>query len=510
MELNFQKAGHDYCEITRLAPFSCETMRESIVPDSCADIARIVDTTALVYLTGRELAGDGRICASGTVDVSVLYIPEKAEGTAGPRCLRFQLPFQCYGEGPGEGEFQALDIQGELTGIDTRILNPRKVLTRANLRLHPALCRRVERSICTGVEEGEGVQLLREARETRVVAAVREKEFPFTEELPLSPGRGGAEEILDLRAGIRGTDSKLIGSKLVVKGIAAVSVLYRESGGRLSLLQQELPFSQIIDGAGLTEDCECECAYALLNAECRPGGESGEDAYALTLNLLLRARATVWRREEIRFIADLYSTCAELETQSTELELLEDAQRAQRRQNLRELMETGVAVKAVLDSQITCGPASFSGGELKIPAQARCLYLDENDALGCVRRELTVTCPMEEAGEGVECEAEAACRGDIIANILPEGIELRAPLECAVSTAKRRRYLCVSSAAAAEEGADQEERPSLVLRKLGSEETLWSVAKQYRTTSAAILAVNALEEGAAVPTDRMLLIPKAR
>jgi len=267
---------------------------------------------------------------------------------------------------------------------------------------------------------------------------------------------------------------------------------------------------QIIDGAGLTEDCECECTYALLNAECRPGGESGEDAYALTLNLLLRARATVWRREEIRFIADLYSTCAELETQSTELELLEDAQRAQRRQNLRELMETGVAVKAVLDSQITCGPASFSGGELKIPAQARCLYLDENDALGCVRRELTVTCPMEEAGEGVECEAEAACRGDIIANILPEGIELRAPLECAVSTAKRRRYLCVSSAAAAEEGADQEERPSLVLRKLGSEETLWSVAKQYRTTSAAILAVNALEEGAAVPTDRMLLIPKAR
>jgi len=458
MELNFQKAGHDYCEITRLAPFSCETMRESIVPDSCADIARIVDTTALVYLTGRELTGDGRICASGTVDVSVLYIPEKAEGTAGPRCLRFQLPFQCYGEGPGEGECQALDIQGELTGIDTRILNPRKVLTRANLRLHPALCRRVERSICTGVEEGEGVQLLREARETRVVAAVREKEFPFTEELPLSPGRGGAEEILDLRANIRGTDSKLIGSKLVVKGIAAVSVLYRESGGRLSLLQQELPFSQIIDGAGLTEDCECECTYALLNAECRPGGESGEDAYALTLNLLLRARATVWRREEIRFIADLYSTCAELETQSTELELLEDAQRAQRRQNLRELMETGVAVK----------------------------------------------------GEGVECEAEAACRGDIIANILPEGIELRAPLECAVSTAKRRRYLCVSSAAAAEEGAAQEERPSLVLRKLGSEETLWSVAKQYRTTSAAILAVNALEEGAAVPTDRMLLIPKAR
>ena len=77
MELNFKKAGHDYYEPVRFTPFSCETMRESIVPDSCADIARIVDTTGLVCLTNRELTGDGRFCASGSVDVSVLYIPEK-------------------------------------------------------------------------------------------------------------------------------------------------------------------------------------------------------------------------------------------------------------------------------------------------------------------------------------------------------------------------------------------------------------------------------------------------
>ena len=69
MELKLKKAGHDYYEPLAFTPFSCETMRESIVPDSCADIARIVETTGMVYLTGREMTGDGRFCASGAVDV---------------------------------------------------------------------------------------------------------------------------------------------------------------------------------------------------------------------------------------------------------------------------------------------------------------------------------------------------------------------------------------------------------------------------------------------------------
>ena len=510
MELQFKKAGHDYYEPLRFTPFSCETMRENIVPDSCADIARIVDTTGLVCLTNRELTADGRFCASGSVEVSVLYIPEKEEG---PRSLHFQIPFQCYGEGQGGAECEFLDIRGELRGIDTRVLNPRKVLTRANLLLCPIGCRHVSLSVCTAMEEGEGVQLLQERRQTRVAAGVREKEFTFTEELPLSPGRGGAEEILSTRIDIRGTDSKLIGSKLVVKGLISASVLYREGGGRLSLLQQELHFSQIIEGGGFDEDCESEAAYRLLSVDCRIGGESSpEDAYVLTLELMMRTRVTVWRGEDVGFIADLYSTAAPVVCQTAQLELSEDCQRGTRRQNVRELLETGVAVRSVVDTEIGCGGAQLSGGELKVPVWARCLYLDENDVLGAVRREFTVSLPTDlpQEGEEPECQAEAACHGDVIANIMPEGVELRFPLECALTTSFRRRYLCISGAETAEEEGERAAAPSLILRKLGTGESLWSIAKQYRATREGILAVNELSDESQITPDRLLLIPKAR
>jgi len=58
----------------------------------------------------------------------------------------------------------------------------------------------------------------------------------------------------------------------------------------------------------------------------------------------------------------------------------------------------------------------------------------------------------------------------------------------------------------AEEGKAEEQRPSLALRRMGKEDTLWHLAKTHRTTVEAIEKANesSWEEG------EFLLIPKAR
>ncbi|MBR2895066.1 MAG: DUF3794 domain-containing protein, partial [Oscillospiraceae bacterium] len=290
MDLKLNHAEHSYYEPLSFSPFACETMREHIVPDSCADIARIVETTGQVYVSSREVGGDGRMCVNGSIDVSVLYIPEKGDG---PCSLHFQLPFQCCTEIRWGEENAFLEVCGELQHMDTRLLNPRKVLTRANVMLYPSGCRHMLFSICTQAQEDDTIQTLCEQRETRVVAAIREKEFSFLEELPLSPGHSGADEIISSRVDVRGTDCKLIGSKLVVKGVIAVTILYRGHDGGIEQTRHELPFSQILDGSGLEEEWESEGVYRVLSAECRIGEENGgNDRHILTLTLLLQARVT--------------------------------------------------------------------------------------------------------------------------------------------------------------------------------------------------------------------------
>lgn len=510
MELQLHTVEHDFYERVDLQPVSSETMRENIVPDSCADIARIVETTGEVYLTGRDMMADGRFSATGTVDVSILYIPEKG---VGPCVLRYQLPFHCSGEGH-EGELEHFDVHAELRSVDTRVLNPRKVLTRVDLLLYPSGCRKRKLKLCSGQEQEEkGLQMLHRTCKTKTIAAVREKEFSFSEDLIPAAGRNRAAEILRSTLFIRCGDSKIIGNKVVVKGMLSAHILYREESGEVTSLQQDVPFSQIMEGSGLQEQWECVSRGQLLGTECTIGGGkgNGEGASMLTISVQMRIRTLVWKEEEMELMADLYSTSEPVKTCMEEICLQQINPRQSRRMTGREMLETGVAVKRVVDACVSCAVGCPEGGSdhLDIPVTARCLYTDENDMLHSVERTFRLPCPAE-TGENVHLRGWGECRGDVMAAIFPEGIELRFPVDCTLEGWQSVRYLCVAGVEAEEQGADRGEEPSLILRKLDTRESLWSVAKQYRTTCRAILAVNEIESEAQIPRDRLLLIPRVR
>ena len=68
--------------------FQEETL-ESIVPDACPDILRIVDTEAAVCLGNKE-AQEGKAEVTGTARCAVLY---EAEGGEGVRRITVSIPF---------------------------------------------------------------------------------------------------------------------------------------------------------------------------------------------------------------------------------------------------------------------------------------------------------------------------------------------------------------------------------------------------------------------------------
>ena len=70
MELELKKACFDAYEAAGELTLTQEETAETIVPDYCPDIARIIETTGKVFLHSREMR-DGRAEISGTVRVTV-------------------------------------------------------------------------------------------------------------------------------------------------------------------------------------------------------------------------------------------------------------------------------------------------------------------------------------------------------------------------------------------------------------------------------------------------------
>ena len=105
MELELKKQSFDTYEAGAETTLTAEETAETIVPDYCPDMARIIDTEGMVFLHGRDFR-DGKATLSGTVRVTVLYTPE---GEGGIRCgyaLMWKLPRSCAWKSGGSGSGQ--------------------------------------------------------------------------------------------------------------------------------------------------------------------------------------------------------------------------------------------------------------------------------------------------------------------------------------------------------------------------------------------------------------------
>ncbi len=492
-----------------------EETAETIIPDYLPDIARIVDAYGCLLLRSREIT-DGKASAAGQIRMTLLYI---AEGTKELRSFEYSLPLSCTFDGrTGEDAVDSC-LEGRLCAPEIRMLNPRKILTRASVELTLSPYAPCALTMCSGVEDQAAYQIetLCEKREIPMIRGIREKEFTFADEVLLSSTKEPIRELLRTRCALRVTDCKEIGNKLALKGLALFEALYLDAGGNIAQASSELPFSQILDGLAEEDaNASVRSSLRLTGAEIRIGSESEPDNDRLiSLKLSISAFAVLSERRSVCCIADLYSTSYELSAKTENVEFSGEPASFMCEQIVREKIETGAEVQSVLSTDISFCNAGVSlngtAAELRAAATLRVLYLDENNAplLSERRAEVSLRTDLPDAPLG-RVGVRDVCAGDISVSIGADGVELRFPVQFTLSVAETPCYPCLTSLQAEKRVEESAELPSIILRAVKQGERLWDIAKQYRTTVDTILAANELAEESAALAGKLLLIPRRR
>lgn len=508
MELEFDRDTMIYYETVGDATLCQEETLESIVPDACPDILRIVNVSGQAMLNGKQ-AKEGLAVVSGMVRACILYQPE---GGLGLRRMEVGLPFTCQLEALGLTERGTVLAGPRLRGAEARALNPRKVLLRVDLAVDITACQPVERPVCRGVlnEEKDGICQRRFEGESYQAVSIQEKPFTFSEQVRISSGQGEGPQLLAVQAQPVCTESKLIGGKLIFKGLVEVHMLCQEAGGGLTANHASMPFSQIMEIVGAGEDSDCQVRVEVTDLRCEPDPEDGR---SLEVGLELLAQARVCCRRPVTILQDLYSTMWQMEVDRELQPLCALGEQTIRPQAVRELFETGEMVRSVVDSSLSLGQVTQNreGEQLVLNAEAwiTVLYLDENEQIQNVRRMVPVSCRMECPAE-FQCACTCQCPGELFAAPAAGGVEVRFTLEFHCMTTSRSSVAAVKNARLGEARvAGEGPRPSVVLRMAAPGEGVWELAKTYGTTCQQILQANELEEEA-LPDGRMLLIPSTR
>lgn len=497
--------GYDLAVDTTL--FTEETL-ESIVPDACPDILQILSTCGSVYIRSRE-AKEGRLELRGVACAQVLYIPEGEEHI---RRLDISVPFACGLDHSAVHPGCAVHISAGLTGADTRLLNPRKVYVRTELALHVSCYSPYQKKIASGSDHDAqlGVQEKREACRLCVIKTVQSKAFSFSDELSLPSGKPDMQELLSQRVEVFCTETRLIGSKLIFKGQALLSVLYRDMDGLPAAAAFEIPFSQIMEVADAAEEMDHSLDVVLSELTCRPGGE---DPRILSVSMSFLAQAVLREKRNIELLSDLYSTVYSSSVEFGKATICRSSSDEIVCQEICETLETAVPVKTVIDLSLSAGSVEqkWEGKTLRTTVAVRIwiLYQGEDGEYYPIDRTLPVISQID-ADPG--CSYTPLCRCGEERSAMPTsgGIEVRGRMDFFFRVERQQEIRTVAGASLEDASAcDSAGRPSIVLRMAGIGESLWDIAKLYHTTEQEIMEANDLQEHGTF-TGRMLLIPKTR
>ncbi len=277
---------------------------EILISDYLPQVFKIVKCFVKLVVLQKQLQ-QGRLTLDGYLRCIVYYQGEDGSGL----CQTEQkIPFTKAIETP-QLEFStwSVSLGGEVEYLNCRAVNQRRVEVRGAYAISACIFTQVQKEIVSAVAEG-GVQqkqlTLKGVRNLANLDKLMTSDGEFTfEQTPRA--------VLDITGEAVVREVKIIAGKAVVKGDMDVAIAYRieETDGLNGQIVQ-LPFQQIVDIEGITEDCACLCTVEPVGFTVTASGEEAAPSQ-ISASALLHLR--VYRGFELNGVADLFSTQAQTE-----------------------------------------------------------------------------------------------------------------------------------------------------------------------------------------------------
>ncbi len=500
MEVVFEnKSVSAYRELTRQVKRVQESA-EAVVPDTYDDIGRIASVQSSILLKSKDLTPRG-VTVTGEASAVLLYITEGENSVA---YVRLSKNFELEYEIAGLDDSAAAHISLAVTNTEARVLNPRKVSVTMEIagELSCYMPGAMEVETLPPENGCRGLHVKMETAEAVLVNAVCEKTFAFNEQYPFPAGKPAPERLVSQSVDIQVTDTQNIGGKVILKGSVNVAVCYLSQEVNYPLQAEfSSPFSQIIE-TGQEEMDSCGAIIELSSAYYDLIDTiNGEKAMDTELHAVIQVVSR--QKLGISYVSDAYSSLmpARCSTKSVQISAVSQAQRcrlsADERISIADDCEDVLCVFTALQ-QITAAQ-----GKLSAAAALDIIYRTAGGRLAAAKRLVNLD------GECRSAPARITDRRITDIYLRPDGaaIDCRISADCVCQSASAVELIQVDAVELVQDAPfDRRGFPAVTLVRAESE-SLWELAKTYRSSVESIESVNDMSGGA---QGRLLLIPREK
>lgn len=472
-----------------------------IVPDVNPDIMKILDVSGYVSVTEKSIRAD-KVYIQGVVNMTVLYAPD-GDVMSCVKSLSCTRDFNHAIDARGAEEGMQLTAEVDAESFNYSLINSRKVNLRCTAGISIKVTRPGEFEIAVDTESDESI--CTDSKTIRICNATVNSENRITlcEQLEIPSGKPGIGEILKVSVFPQSLELTLMENKATAAGQVKICTLYTSADdGSVQLTEHTVPFTETLDVDGAEDDMEGEIEYSVSDMYSEIRDDSDGEARIIGIDLGLCAIIRGFRIQELNAICDAYSTngSVNLESQQVNIEQLVDNTTAQLTHkmsvNLPEMLPR-IAQICDISANASVERISAGDGEITVFGKVHCdiLYItnDGNAPLGSFSdvSEFTHTIPVPGASPGTICEAKVFTEHVSYTLSGGDSIDMRVVLGLCVRSFTDETLSSVTDIEIT--GDDSSERkPCITIYFVRSGDTLWNIAKRYRTTVEALKECNNL------------------
>jgi len=497
-----------------------------IVPDVKPDILKIlqVDGTAIVT---QKMVQQDKIVIQGNVNINVLYCPDLDSGARVKSMTGTQM-FTHVVDAPGVRPNMSLFCEAEVEDIEFTLLNSRKINVRAHVGANVKAFNPMEIEVATQCQDDESLQTKGEIIRASNIVFEGEKEVVVRDVVEVPAGKGAISEVFKIDTFVRQREIMMVENKIVVKGDIDICTLYssvefaaaqgeefEQEVETINFMEHQIPFNEVLDVEGLMEDMDGEIDYSIKEIFFDVVADSAGEKRVVNLELTICASIHATEIVEINSIEDAYATDGDIDIKKGmyNIEQLIGRQATQiSHRDLAPILSDMPPIAQLINCKskpmvtginVEDGKASVAGS-----IETSILYLS-NDAHNPVcaakhKSEFTHLIEINGMEDHVVCEAKLDIEHLTFNMTTDREVDLRFIVGLAARAVKAAQTEIVEEIHWVETAAI-DPRPSIVIYFVQKGDTLWDIAKKYKTTPAEIIESNGLE-GDALSTGQQLMI----
>ena len=479
-----------------------------VVPDIKPDILNTIRTNGTVCVYKKEVM-DGKVKIDGSINVYIMYLAD--DELSSVRSLNTTLDFSQTIDFDNVKEGMILEDKVNLKSIECRVLNGRKVNVKAMLDLELKITSNEEVEFVKELEEVKDVQLLNKNLTLNSLLGTGCTKV-YAKDTIMIDSLDNLLEIMKVDFSIINRETKISYNKVLVKADACVRMVYLTEDNRICTTSNLIPVMGFIDMPDVTDENLCDVRYEVKNLLIKP---NNIEEHSIYIEAELEINCNVFQSRELNIIQDLYSPSVNLVYKQKQIqaiaqkEIVKDVCSIREKQFISEIGNHKIydaQIKPTIINKTILKDRILYEGEMELN-----LLFDMDNTARVETKNIIMPFTFNMDCMGVMPTSDIETNIEVVLQdftIMPdESIDVKVDLEFEINLSNNQNLQVIEEINVDE--SRENERYSLIIYFVKPGDTLWNIAKKFRSTVSNIVKVNGIEDENKINIGQQLFIPTA-